>query len=144
MASCGRPREGSGPDSLRFYYGSDEMNGLRAAAVEQIIETLKARRSGARDSLEVMKLRDARQLGLYGIARGEIRRAILRERNRDVNVIRGRSLRLAGLARREFGTHAHFGTSPAGILRGEYKFARDIADRYVGNGDGFFLAACRE
>ena len=142
MASRGRP--GDRGRGLRFWQRRNQVDRLRPPAIHQVVEALQAGRSGPRDALQVMKLRDARQFRFDRIVRGPVRRARFGGRHGDVNVIGDERLLLARLARGEFGPHAHFGASAAGISRGKHKFTRDVSDPDAGHGRGFFLAACRE
>ena len=73
---------------------------MRAPAIQQVVESLQAGRSGPRDALQVVKLGDARQFRFDGVVRGPVRRAALGERHGDVNVIGDKRLLLARLARR--------------------------------------------
>ena len=130
--------------SLRFWQRRNEVDRLRPPAIQQVIEALQAGRSRARDALQVVKLRDARQFRFDRIVRGPVRRARFGGRHGDVNVIGDERLLLARLARSVFGTHAHFGAPAAGVSRGKHKFTRDVPDPHVGRGRGFFLAARRE
>ncbi len=47
---------------------------MRSPAIHQVIEALQPGRSGSRDALHMMKLRDTPQFRLDGIVRGLVRR----------------------------------------------------------------------
>ena len=107
------------------------MDRLRPPAIHQVVEAFQAGRSGARDTLQMVKLRDTREFGFNGIVRGRVWRAGFGERHGNVDVVGGERLLLAGLARGVFGPHAHFGPSPARVSRGKHKFTGDVPDPHV-------------
>src|SRR2546430_13258269 len=95
------------------------MNRLRAPAVQLVVETLHAGRSGTRDALQVMNRGDAGECLLDCILRGPVRNARPGEWDRDVNLVGGKSLRLAGLACGKLRPHSDFGSSATRIPRGQ-------------------------
>jgi hypothetical protein len=116
------------------------MNRLRAPALQQVVETLHAGRSGTRDALQVMNRGDAGERLLNRIVRGPVRNARPGERDGDVNLVGGKSLRLAGLACTKLRPHSNFGSSTTRIPRGKDEFTCYGADLCSGRGRGFLAA----
>src|SRR6267378_3576965 len=116
------------------------MNRLRAPALQQVVETLHAGRSGTRDALQVMNRGDAGERLLNRILRGPVRNARPGEWDCDVNLVGGKSLRLAGLARGKLRPHSDFGSSATRIPRGKDEFACYSADLRRRRWRGFLAA----
>jgi hypothetical protein len=90
--------------------------------------------------MQVMNLGNAGESFLDCIMCGTVKNSRAGERNRDVNVVRRKSLGVARLARGKFGAHPDFGLSAAGIARGENEFTADGSDLSRGRWGGFFAA----
>jgi hypothetical protein len=116
------------------------MNGLRPLAPKQVIKSFQAWRGGTRNPLQVMNLCDAGKFLLNRIVRGAVRHACAGKWNRDVNVIGGKSLSLAGLAWRKFRAHSNVSSSAARTARGYNEFASDGANLSGSRRRGFFAA----
>ena len=116
------------------------MNRLCAPALQQVVEPLHAGRSGTRDALQVMNRGDAGERLLNRILRGPVRNARPGEWDCDVNLVGGKSLRLAGLARGKLRPHSDFGSSATRIPRGKDEFTCYGADLRSSRGRGFLAA----
>jgi hypothetical protein len=90
--------------------------------------------------MQVMNLGNACEFFLDRIMCGPVKNARAGERNRDVDVIGRKGLGVARLACGKLGAHPDFGSSTAGIPRGENEFTADGSDLSSGRWGGFFAA----
>ena len=83
---------------------------------------------------------DAGERLLNRILRGPVRNARPGEWDCDVNLVGGKSLRLAGLACTKLRPHSNFGSSATRIPRGKDEFTCYGADLRCGRRRGFLAA----
>jgi hypothetical protein len=111
---------------------------LRPPTPEYVVETLQAGCSGSSDTMQVMNVGNAGEFFIDRIMCGPVRIARAGKRNRDVDVVGRKGLGFARLARGKLGAHPDFGSSAAGIPRGDNEFTADGSDLSGGRRGGFF------
>ena len=90
--------------------------------------------------MQVMNLGNTGEFFLDRIMCGPVRNARACEWNRDVNIVGRKGLGVAWLACGKLGAHPDFGSSAAGIPRGENEFTANGSDLSSARWGGFFAA----